>query len=659
MILDEITLHDFGVYGGRQTIPLTPESKDQPIILFGGLNGGGKTTLLDALQLCFFGPVAQCSGRADVPYDEYLRRSVHHGALAPEASVEVAFRHRVAGEVQNWRLTRSWTVGDSVREKFQVVRNDRLDKAASEQWSAQVEDFIPARIANLFLFDGEKVERYADLEQAPGLIRTTIQNLLGLDVVERLGADLTAIERRKRTELKTPEEALALARLREDINRVVAERARHIRERASAEVEIDALKSRLEAAERDYEREGGALYEDRGRLEAERAVADRALEALRRSLRDLAAGVAPLALIPDLLSEVATRAAQEDRAHRSEQLADAVAEEHQALFALEVMAGLSADQVAGLKAHASARVAALRAQAAEPRPLKLEAAAAAGLDTLRSIDLPDTLGQAHDLLGQEGQVRDQIAHVSALLGAVPSQVAVADLMAQRDVARDALKIAEYEQSRREAEILRLDRELETAREREIRLLETSAREQFEREDVSRVLLHAAKVRTTLKRFGEAVVQRHVARIELFVLDSFKSLIRKEGLITGLRIDPATFQVELKGPRNRVLTAERLSAGERQLLAIALLWGLARASGRMLPTVIDTPLGRLDSEHRNRLVTRYFPHASHQVLLLSTDEEITRAYYDQLRPAVGRSYRLRYDEPEARTIVEPGYFAGAA
>ncbi len=140
-----------------------------------------------------------------------------------------------------------------------------------------------------------------------------------------------------------------------------------------------------------------------------------------------------------------------------------------------------------------------------------------------------------------------------------------------------------------------------------------------------------------------------------MLDSFRELIRKPTLVTGLRIDPTTFNVELSGPKGQ-LTAERLSAGERQLLAIALLWGLARASGRVLPTVIDTPLGRLDSGHRSRLVSRYFPQASHQVMLLSTDEEITRSYYDTLKPSVGRSYRLRYDEAEARTVVEPGYFA---
>jgi DNA sulfur modification protein DndD len=69
------------------------------------------------------------------------------------------------------------------------------------------------------------------------------------------------------------------------------------------------------------------------------------------------------------------------------------------------------------------------------------------------------------------------------------------------------------------------------------------------------------------------------------------------------------------------------------------------------------LGRLDSEHRDHLVRRYFPQASHQVLLLSTDEEITGRHYEALRPAIGREYRLRFDEAESRTIVEDGYFGG--
>ena len=63
----------------------------------------------------------------------------------------------------------------------------------------------------------------------------------------------------------------------------------------------------------------------------------------------------------------------------------------------------------------------------------------------------------------------------------------------------------------------------------------------------------------------------------------------------------------------------------------MLWALGRTSGRPLPVIIDTPLARLDSDHRRLLVENYFPQASHQVILLSTDTEVDQLYFDLLNP----------------------------
>lgn len=199
-----------------------------------------------------------------------------------------------------------------------------------------------------------------------------------------------------------------------------------------------------------------------------------------------------------------------------------------------------------------------------------------------------------------------------------------------------------------------DRDLAALREREARLAEAEALERFKGEDMERTLVHSARVRGTLIRFREAVVERHAERIAGLILECFQRLVRKPNLLSGLKIDPATFRLDLMGGNELPLKPEQLSAGERQLLAIAMLWGLARASGRPLPTVIDTPLGRLDSRHRLKLIDRYFPHASHQVVLLSTDEEIAGGYHDRLRQWIGRSYRLEFDEDAGGTVISEGY-----
>src|SRR5258705_3931146 len=120
MILDEIILNNFGVYRGQQSLRLTPPSPDKPIILLGGLNGGGKTTLLDGLQLALYGKNARCSNRGELGYEEFLRRSVHRGVDPHEgASIEIAFHHTTEGEEHTYRVHSSCAEnGKCIRERI-------------------------------------------------------------------------------------------------------------------------------------------------------------------------------------------------------------------------------------------------------------------------------------------------------------------------------------------------------------------------------------------------------------------------------------------------------------------------------------------------------------------------------------------------------------
>ena len=98
MILDQVTLHDFGVYAGKQQLDLTPPDAKRPVVLFGGLNGAGKTTLMEALQLCLLGSAAKCAGRDGESYRAFLSRSIHRRSRWGQASVAVIFRRMENGE---------------------------------------------------------------------------------------------------------------------------------------------------------------------------------------------------------------------------------------------------------------------------------------------------------------------------------------------------------------------------------------------------------------------------------------------------------------------------------------------------------------------------------------------------------------------------------
>lgn len=95
----------------------------------------------------------------------------------------------------------------------------------------------------------------------------------------------------------------------------------------------------------------------------------------------------------------------------------------------------------------------------------------------------------------------------------------------------------------------------------------------------------------------------------------------------------------------------LSAGMKQLAATALLWALKEASGREVPLIVDTPLGRIDRAHQENLLTRYYPTVGRQVIVLPTDSELDEGKYRVLAPHVFREYHLINDETGMRTQFE--------
>jgi len=165
----------------------------------------------------------------------------------------------------------------------------------------------------------------------------------------------------------------------------------------------------------------------------------------------------------------------------------------------------------------------------------------------------------------------------------------------------------------------------------------------------------AKTQQILKRYQEALKQKKVAQLEDALVRCWQQLLQKPGFVERVRIHPETFEVLLYNENGHAISKEQLSSGEKQIYAIAVLWALAQISGRPLPIIADTPLGRLDSDHRDHLVKRYFPFASHQVLILSTDTELDKDYYQMLKPSISHAYHLEFDNKAQATHVKQGYF----
>ncbi|MFF2142237.1 DNA sulfur modification protein DndD [Kitasatospora sp. NPDC058190] len=654
MLLRNITLEDFGAYRGKQSLDLTTRP-GRPIVLIGGLNGCGKTTLLDALQLVLYGPRARCSGRGNRPYEAYLRDCINRKADPSRgAALKLEFSITVEGKERIYQLTRNWVANGKTLHEYVNVKVDGVwDRVISEGWANHVEDLLPLEIGSLFFFDGEKIESLADPERASAVIQSAVHSLLGVNTVQQLRTDLLALQRRQKL---GDEEQEAVDQIRELEERHEAAQS----EVESAQAQAAALRSALDTAEKNvvqaddaFARDGGELFERRKELEARRKDAVKHLSATQEALLSIAAGVLPLRLLTDQLDSVHKQAAVEREANEAAQILSVLVARDQELLA-RFGTLLPKKDLAAFREHLDSDRQQREQDSKAERVLNLTPDGQkqlAGLDQL----LTHEQKRADELLALAA---DQAATVEALdrqLAGVPDEKLIASRLEDRESARQALHRAEAllasaveahsaAKSRRDA----LKTQLERAHDARVKSLVRA-------EEIERIVAYCDRQREVMDRFGDALLKRHINRLEVAVLESFSRLMRKRGLVRDLNIDTDRFRLTLVDSEGDPLDPGRLSAGERQLLAVSLLWGLARVAGNWLPSVIDTPLGRLDSRHREHLVDRYFPHASHQVLLLSTDEEIDEHLLKRLKPSIAHTYTLVHDDTTFTTSVEPGYW----
>ncbi|MFF0004566.1 DNA sulfur modification protein DndD [Streptomyces tibetensis] len=660
MLLRKITLHDFGAYRGEQSLDLTT-TPGRPIVLIGGMNGCGKTTLLDALQLALYGPRARCSGRGNRSYETYLRECINRQAdPATGAEIELEISITVEGSERIYKVCRKWAVsGKTLHEYVNVVIDGSWSKAISESWADHVEDLLPLEIGSLFFFDGEKIESLADPDRASAVIESAVHSLLGVNTVQQLRTDLLALQRRQKLSGEEQETVAQIRELESRHDAVQGEvEAAHAKV-AELRSRLDAAKVTLENAEYSFQKDGGELYERRRELETRRKDVAKVLAATEESLVDLAAGPLPLLLLSEQLTAAHKQASVEQQADESAQILDVLADrDRDILDRLDEL--LSVGDLEVFRAHLEKDRRERELAGGSERILALSADGYAQLAGIGQV-LTHELRRAQELLAQ---VADQAAVVEALdrqLAGVPDEKLIATRIAEREQAlrrvhqleadlESALAAHATSKGRREA----LTAELERAHEARVKTLVRA-------EEVARVIAYCDRQRAVLDKFRTALLNRHINRLEVAVLDSFSKLMRKRGLVSDLRIDTDRYQLTLIGTDGKSLDPGRLSAGERQLLAVSLVWGLARVAGNWLPSVIDTPLGRLDSRHREHLVDRYFPHASHQVLLLSTDEEIDERLLGRLKPSLAHTYTLVHDDTTFTTSVQPGYWwtSGAA
>ncbi|WP_022665359.1 DNA sulfur modification protein DndD [Desulfospira joergensenii] len=657
MIFDEIVLHNFRAYRGEHAIKLTPQSSKKPIVLIGGYNGAGKTTLFDAFQLVLFGKQANGSSRENLPYDTYLKQSINKQTPHREgARISLIFRHSSNGSENKYKVSRFWNSnGKGVREKVEVRLNGELDKVLSETWGEIVEDFIPIEISKLFFFDGEKIKELAEKQKTAQIISTGIYSLLGLNLIDKLHTDLGVLKKRKSIPMKANIEKSKINEIQEAVNKYEGQRSKTKTIMTVVGNELKDLEKSLQKQERQFKKAGGNFYTERSELEKEKAFILSKLEENGLRLRELAATALPLSLVSPLLKQVQKQGDKEFESHRNKLVLDILEKQNSKLIKYLKEQDSSDMTVSAVNDFLQQERNEIQKDSEAESYLNMSETARINLNQLLDYILPDLTDRRQRLAQEHDDLQTRLSDVDRQLQMVPEQESIvkfildiertrADLEKKRNEYRIAEERYKMAVNNHESELNQLERAISKAIE-----------EKFKNESNRRIVQYSSKVQDTILKYKKAMVRCHVDRIQNQIMESISELFRKRNFIKNFVINPEDFSFTLYDKKDEIIQLQQLSAGEKQLVVTSILWGLAKSSNFPLPSIIDTPLGRLDSKHRQKIIKGYFPQASHQVILLSTDEEISDKYLNQLKSKISHSYILKYNDENESTTLESGYF----
>lgn len=660
MILDQIVLTNFGIYKGEHLVTLTPKAK-KPIILFGAYNGSGKTTFLEALQLALYGKLAKTAGRGKLGYDEYLRALINRSTPKNIGSgLKLNFRTRQDGKEEKIQINRTWyESGNNIKENFEVIRNNVFDPIASERWSEFVEEIMPSQISELFFFDGEKIEGLADPSSSSSLLRSGIYSLLGINSIDNLIKSLTQIERKKTLELSKSADKAIIENEEKIAKDLSLKKEKIDYERANLRIDIDKVKNKIKTNEEEMKLSGADLLQERHKLQQTLLVLNEQKKTVSTQLIELSSGLAPLLLIKSLIDELREKATNSS-GHNNKTLL--LVEKEFNLLTSRVIQKEFQDLTSNGPASATSdTLANLINNEVINRLMEIRKdVLSSSIDiNLNEIPTADELNQTQELVSQKiveaNKLDIEIDILSKKLMAVPNEDKVKDIIGslnnnQKELIKLEAKIEIVTEN-----ITSIEDELLKIKKVITDKLTEIASQETELEVNKRVITHIKKSKETLELFKNSLINKHIQSLSSEITNCFRLLHRKNKLELQFYVNISDYSLTIKKSNNEEISAKSLSAGERQLLAVAILWALAKSSGKTLPTVIDTPLGRLDGPHRQKLISNYFPNASSQVLIFSTDEEVTPEHYESLKSHIAAEYKINYNEESESSSFELGYF----
>lgn len=645
MIITKLTFHNFGVYAGNNVFEF---ESSKPVVLIGGMNGRGKTTFLEGVLLALYGANSFAYSESKYSsYGQYLKAFVNTADGSLETYVELEFKLENETD-ERYLIRRSWPGnGQRTRETIQVKKDGQDNIFLTDNWAMFIENILPSGLSSFFFFDGEKIAELA-VENTNAQMKESIKTLLGISVLDLLDNDISRIVNRvgKRSNDQVHTKELKILRERKNQTEVALQ---IIDDRiAETSAQIEEARKKLEKAKVDYTSKGGDIVVQRQDLFTERTALVAKVEQGKETLIGVAASELPLLLVKDLLEDISVQAAKE---HETKLLGYTVDKIH-SMFETYSDGGDS-NSVRDFISYVENKA------AEESTEIVFD------ISDQSFYQLTSLLGNG--LMNAQGNMLQNMATCQkgiAKIDEIDSYLSVdidekvlskiykkIKTLEQEIIEHEAsLEIAQKQRTGLNGDVMRATSEYNRFVENMLSNLESD-------DDNGRILKYAHHATQALAEYKIRLQKKKIGTLAETMTKCYKQLANKKNLISRIDMDAVTLDFVYLNADNQIVPKESLSAGEKQLMVISLLWALAICSKKKLPVIIDTPLSRMDSVHRVALIKTYFPNASDQTIILSTDSEIDKHYYEIMKDTVGDEFTLVYDDELKCSKIKKGYFLG--
>lgn len=652
MYFKNIALVNIGAYKGYNFFNFETQ-RNKNVLLIGGENGAGKTTLLNAIKLGLFGSYGFGYKTENNEYYKHVSSILNNQTKREKTNdFSVTIQFSIVDNLQNfnYELKREWTYHNGhIREFYFLTENGKvLDEQQKMLFNAKLKEYMPPQLLDFCLFDGEEIAQIVTQNKLSSYIKKLSKVVFNLDLFETLESDLENYSKQHidSSKLNTVEKDLYKANTREkELRTQIATTMRAIDYKMA---ELQQVSEEYLIVKATFEQYGGLKKQEREDL----LVRINQIEADRKHRSDqiklFVASYLPFFIAQNLVNRTREQLKNEESLQLSQQLEEKLSTDLlQALLQQFEVAG-SPQQANQMKEQLVNLI-----KPAEQREM------IHGASFAESVKVE----QAYNIIKQDLPAQ----HLELLTQNI------ADLNTLKEL-RDKVKIHDTtdefgqiieEMDRYNVNILKLKQELETEQTTLVELKQelTVLLEQIEKiklqlrnyEKTSGSFLEAQKIIALSRKYRDIQITHRLQDVQIQATENLKKMLRKHDYISSIKIDTESYEVTLFDVHKNELEKRTLSAGEKQMLLISLIWAIFDCSGRQVPFIFDTLLGRLDKTHKAAVLGTFIPKFGKQAIILSTDSEIDETHYKILEPSIAREYTLEFNSIQQQTTIKKDYF----